>query len=457
MGLVQTLGSAVSSTTQASISLTLTAATTAGNTLVISAIQASGSGFNTVVDSKGNSYVKVKQTSVGTSQTIASFVAIGAAALVAGDTITLTSAVTNQYPVLVAYEFTPVTASDASTSAIDSGTSSSTYAIPGVAIPAGDHLLIGVLGASGAGRTQTPSAGWTKLGANGDAAPTFPRTVMSMWGAQSGGTLAATGTFSASVRWCGHLLALPVPASSSTYPAAGTAPATTGVTGVIAAVLLAAGTLAGVSGTSGAPTVVRAPQAASGTATAVSGSTGSVHATRPSQAVTPASTAVAGTVITLRPTAGTASIVASTVGDPVVVGPADIPAAGTIHVATTVTGTVSLRGAPTGTIPATTGTAGTVTATVRTSGSTPAVSDTTAAPTLLTQAAGTVTAVTTTSGDPTNPSGYRDIDLTYTTAVDRWADSVPGDRWQDTTGDTRWAHTTRPDRWTHVTSPDRWE
>jgi hypothetical protein len=204
---VQTLGAAISSAKQASVSLTLSTPTTAGNAIVVSAIQAGASGFNTVADSKGNTYVKVIQSSAGTSETIASFIARDTAALAPGDTITLTSAVSTQYPVLTAYEFTPLSANaDATTWAT---ASTAAYSIPGVAIPAGDHLLIGVLGITGASRTQTPNGTWQKLGTAGDAAPSFPRTIMTMWDAQAGGTLAATGTFSVAAAWVGHLIALP--------------------------------------------------------------------------------------------------------------------------------------------------------------------------------------------------------------------------------------------------------
>ena len=208
--LVQTLGTAVSSAAQQTITLATTAATTAGNSIVCSCVQASGSGFTSVTDSVGNTYTLEKQTSTATALTIATFVARDIAAIPSGGTITLTSASSSQYPVLSVHEFTPLAGSDdAVTSATDGGVQSSSYSVPGVAIPSGDHLLIGDLGMSGAGRSQTPSAGWNKLGANGDSAPTFARTVMSMWGAQDGGILSATGTFSATGNWAVHLLAFP--------------------------------------------------------------------------------------------------------------------------------------------------------------------------------------------------------------------------------------------------------
>lgn len=208
---VQDLGSAAPSATQASTSVTLTVASTAGNAIVVNCIQASTSGFTSVVDSKGNTYTKIKETLVGTSHIIATFIAVATTALAPGDTITLTSSVSNQYPVLTVYEFSAVDGAVAiSTSATDPGTSAATYNVPGVAIPAGEHLLLGVIGASGAGRTQTPSGTWQQLTASVSSAPTFPRTILSMWDDQVGGTLGASGTLSASVRWCAHLIALTV-------------------------------------------------------------------------------------------------------------------------------------------------------------------------------------------------------------------------------------------------------
>jgi hypothetical protein len=436
MGLVQSLGSDESPVTQASITLTLTAATTAGDTIVVSAIQASANGFTSVTDSRGNVYTKEAQTSVGTSQTIASFMAIGAAALAAGDTITLTSAVSNQYPVIDAYEFTPVSGrADASTSATDAGTSSSTYAIPGVPIPPGDHLLIGVVGESGAGRSQTPSGTWIKLGANGAAAPTFPRTVMSMWDTANGGTLAASGTFSGSGRWCGHLLAFPVASSSSVFPVSGVTAAVSGVAGAVTALLLAAGTLAGVSSTTGTVTALRPVSAVTA---ATSDTTGTVTVLHVVQGATTAQSETTGSPTALLHVSGTTAAVSDTSGTvTVTVGPATIPV--------------------TGTIPAVSGTAGTVTLLAAASGSTDATSTTVGDVTLLAQVSGNTDAVSGTTGSPINPSRYRDLDITYTTSPDRWTAATAGPRWQATTGHTRWGHDTGTGRWDSTTSPDRWE
>lgn len=217
---VKSLGSAAAAATQPSITVNPTAASAAGNTIVINCIQASISGFSSVTDTKGNTYTKIKETAVGTSHCIGTFIAYNTAALTTSDTITLTSAVSNQYPVITVYEFTPVNGTvDITTSAVDAGTSSSTYNVPGVAMPSSqNHLLLGVIGASGAGRSQTPSGTWQRMGASGDSAPTFPRTVMSMWDEMASGTLAASGTLSGSARWCVHLIALLAPASTPTSP-----------------------------------------------------------------------------------------------------------------------------------------------------------------------------------------------------------------------------------------------
>src|SRR4051795_8366961 len=146
---VKDLGGAGAASTTSTQSMKVTAATAAGNGIVVVVVCAGGAAsFTTVTDSKGNTYDKLGEVRAGSNNVHAAFLARNAAALTTSDTITVTSSVSNQYPSMVAFEFSGVSgAQDAYTSGISAG-ATTTFDSGTAAVPAGDHLLIGTVGSA---------------------------------------------------------------------------------------------------------------------------------------------------------------------------------------------------------------------------------------------------------------------------------------------------------------------
>src|SRR4051794_6304776 len=120
---VKDLGGAGAASTTSTQSMTGTPATPARDAIPLVVLCARGGGnFTTVTDSKGNSYAKLGQVTAGSNNVSAAFLARNAAALTTGDTITVISSASNQYPSMIAFEFSGVSgAQDAYTSGISAG------------------------------------------------------------------------------------------------------------------------------------------------------------------------------------------------------------------------------------------------------------------------------------------------------------------------------------------------
>ncbi|MGN6245094.1 MAG: hypothetical protein ACTHQ3_15690 [Motilibacteraceae bacterium] len=254
---------------------------------------------------------------------------------------------------------------------------------PGVADA---YRLVVVFDRSASGAlTVTPPAGWDELA---DVCST--NTSGARFGGWAGGVQlagqtgvaqgTASATYSVSARNSGWELTVAPAATSTTYQATGTVSASSSVAGAVTAVLLMAGTVAGVSGVSGAATRVPQVLQASGTVAATSSAAGAVTSLLPTS----------GTVVATSGVSGAVTVVSGSTVQQV---------AGTVNAVSGVTGAVTARLVAAGTATATSTTTGAVTAILQAAGTASATSGVSGDPTALLQVGGTVEAVSDTAGD----------------------------------------------------------
>jgi hypothetical protein len=196
---VKDLGIATASANSATVTLTLTGSVPAGHCVIVNAILPATNGFTGVADSKGNTYALQIAGGPGASHSEASYASIISTALAAGDTITVTAAVATAQPAMSAHQFSGVSGLRDGVNVTNTATAATFDTLTGAA-PGGEHLIIALVGMTGA-RTASQSGGigtWTPL-SSPTAQASFPRTIQTFYQiAPNGGYYQATGTMSAS-------------------------------------------------------------------------------------------------------------------------------------------------------------------------------------------------------------------------------------------------------------------
>lgn len=270
------------------------------------------------------------------------------------------------------------------------------------------RAVVGEADADGAGNVGNPATGTLTYPAaatlaradaiNGATAATRAARVSTAAESRSAGA-AGTATFALSsagwTRPVQHTLVIVAP-GSTTYPAAGTITAVSGVTGSVAAGLAAAGTITATSTVAGdAP----AQHAVSGTVAAVTTVTGSPTAQHPVTGTVAAVSATSGTVAASLVASGTVAAVSAVAGSASVNGGAQsYPVSGTVAATTTAAGAVTAAHAVGGTVAAASTASGAVGAVLVVSGVVSSVTAVTGSLTATLAVSGTVPVVSGVTG-----------------------------------------------------------
>lgn len=351
---VKQVAGAVASAAGTTVTAPVTAASTAGNAIVVACSNSQTSGtIDTCTDTKGNTYVQVvndKHASAAVQDAI--FIARNATALTTSDSITVTVSVSTGLPALEAFEFSGLTG-DSDALIQGQGGSTTAYDTGAGTVPAGPHLLFSVAAGTG-NRTATPtgSGTWTALPRTPNP-PSNIRTANPFYQVVSGGgTLENVGTWDSACNWVTSATAFPAGSAGTSITLAGPVATAAAVAPVGTVTAAKAVNLSGprATVTAAAPNgsvaagraVTLAGPTATATATALAGAfatAGGVNVTAPAATVT--ATAPAGSVradrsvtiagplatVTAQALAGAANVAASiTLAGPVATVTAVAPA-----------------------------------------------------------------------------------------------------------------------------------